>query len=102
MLISHQAGVGEPKLKQLKLWYTDLSSVSTEVLVRAIQNLEKVEFSFGRMRAEQITGILTMLKGNQQGMLKDLLIFLPLPSVRGSVSQTLLEEAMQNNAVLIV
>ena len=100
-LISHQAEAGEPKLKQLKVWDSDLSSVSPEVLVGTIQRLERVEFWYVRLTEDQITVILLMLKRKQQGRLKHLQIHHPKLNP-GSVSQTLLQEAKMNNAVRIM
>ena len=60
---------------------------------------EKVEFVRDRMTAEQITAILTMLKENRQGRLKN--IWICRPSFAGTVSQTLLQEAWLNQTMVI-
>ena len=101
MLFSHQAEVGGPTstLKQLMFSSTDLTSVSPEVLVGAIQNLEEVDFWSGKMTLPQITAILNMLKDNRQGSLKKIEII--GPEVGGSVSPTLLQEARLNSSVLV-
>ena len=71
MIISHQKDVGGPKLKRIKFFDTDLTSVSPEVMVVAIQRLEKVVFYRYRMTEEQITAVLNMLKLNQQARLNN-------------------------------
>ena len=71
MIISHQKDVGGPKLKRIKFFDTDLTSVSPEVMVVAIQRLEKVVFYRYRMTEEQITAVLNMLKRNQQARLNN-------------------------------
>ena len=96
-LFYHQAGAGDTKLKQLKLWGPNLSSISPSVLVGAIQKLEVVELQLPWMTAAQFTEVLTMLKENQQRRLKHIQIL--NPTVSGSWSQTLLQEAQGNNAV---
>ena len=98
MLISQQEEAGQSTLRELMLSSTDLSSVSPEVLVGAIQSLETVDFWSGKMTAEQITAILTMLKDNRQERLKKLEII--GPEVGGGVSPTLLQEARLNNALI--
>ena len=70
VLTSQQAEAGEPKLKELGLDGVDLLSVSSELLVRAIQRLENVEFFYARMTVEQITAVHTMVKENRQGRLE--------------------------------
>ena len=99
VLTSHQAEAGEPKLKELGLMLCgmDFSSVSSELLVRAIQRLEKVEFFYARMTVEQITAVRTMVKENRQGRLKNVKIY--FSSV--SVSPVLIREARMNHAVKI-
>jgi len=86
MLMFSQQEAGGSKLKILGIAYTDLSSVSPEILVGAIQRLERVVVVRGLMTAEQITAIFIMLKENQQGRLKEIWIY----SLRfdGSVSAT--------------
>ena len=96
-LISHQAGPGDTKLKQLRLWGPNLSFISPGALVGAIQKLEVVELQLPWMTAAQFTEVLTMLKENQQRRLKHIQIL--NPTVSGSWSQTLLQEAQGNNAV---
>ena len=96
-LFYHQAGAGDTKLRQLKLWGPNLSSISPSVLVGAIQKLEVVELQLPWMTAAQFTEVLTMLKENQQRRLKHIQIL--DPTVSGSWSQTLLQEAQGNNAV---
>ena len=98
MLISQQEEAGQSTLRELMLSSTDLSSVSPEVLVGAIQSLETVDFWSGKMTAEQITAILTMLKENRQERLKKLEII--GPEVGGGVSSTLLQEARLNNTLI--
>ena len=71
MIISHQKDVGGPKLKRIKFFDTDLTSVSPEVMVVAIQRFEKVVFYRYRMTEEQITAVLNMLKRNQQARLNN-------------------------------
>ena len=90
-LISHQAGPG------LRLWGPNLSFISPGALVGAIQKLEVVELQLPWMTAAQFTEVLTMLKENQQRRLKHIQIL--NPTVSGSWSQTLLQEAQGNNAV---
>ena len=96
-LFYHQAGAGDTKLRQLKLWGPNLSSISPSVLVGAIQKLEVVELQLPRLTAAQFIEVLTMLKENQQRRLKHIQIL--DPTVSGSWSQTLLQEAQGNNAV---
>ena len=96
-LFYHQAGAGDTKLRQLKLWGPNLSSISPSVLVGAIQKLEVVELQLPRLTAAQFIEVLTMLKENQQRRLKHIQIL--NPTVSGSWSQTLLQEAQGNNAV---
>ena len=96
-LISHQAGPGDTKLKQLRLWGPNLSFISPGALVGAIQKLEVVELQLPWMTAAQFSEVLTMLKENQQRRLKHIQIL--NPTVSGSWSQTLLQEAQGNNAV---
>ena len=79
---------------------TDLTSVSPEVLVGAIQKLENVVFWNGMMTVDQINRILAMLKGNQQGRLKEVVIYRP-SILGGSVSPTLLQEARLNSTVYL-
>ena len=93
LMISQQEEAGESKLKQLKFCGIDLTSVSPEVLVGAIQSLEKVEFWRGKMTMDQINAILTMLKGNQQGRLKYVVIYRP-SILGGSVSPALLQQEL--------
>ena len=76
-----------------------VTSVSPDVLVGAIQSLEKVEF-YGKMNSPQMNGILTLVKDNRQGRLKDVVIE-PSVGVAGSVSRTLIEEARMNTTVRI-
>lgn len=90
---------GGSKLKQLRFCFTDLSSVSPEILVGIIQRLERVVVWGGVMTADQVTTILTMLKENQQGRLKD--IWIDGPRFDGSVSPALLQQAKLNTAVMI-
>ena len=98
LLVSHQEEAGESTLRELMLSSTDLSSVSPEVLVGAIQRLETVDFWSGKMTAEQITAILTMLKENRQERLKKLEII--GPDFGGALSPTLLQEAKLNNILI--
>ena len=93
MYSNQQEEAGESKLKQLKFCGIDLTSVSPEVLVGAIQSLEKVEFWRGKMTMDQINAILTMLKGNQQGRLKYVVIYRP-SILGGSVSPALLQQEL--------
>ena len=99
MLFSHQveAGGSTLKLKRLKFYVNDLTSVSPEVLIGAIQRLEDVAFYSSRMTVEQITAILTMLKNNQQGRLKHIEII----SLPDFVSPTLLQQARLNTNVRV-
>ena len=101
MLSSHQveAGGSTLTLKRLKFYFNDLASVSPEVLVGAIQRLERVAFygSSSRMAVEQMTAILTMLKSNQQGRLTVVEIYMS----GGSVSSSLLQQARMNTNVRI-
>ena len=102
-LISHQERVGGPKLKHFQFYTAeDLSSISPEVLVGAIQRLEVVKIGrpdrIGSMTADQITAVLTMVKENQQGRLTVIEIY----GTGRSVSPTLLQEARMNNAVLLL
>ena len=98
-LISDQAGVGGPKLKELEIIGANLMSVSPAVLVGGNQRLEKVRFWGGRMTAVQINSLFTMLGGNEQGRLKQIKISYHV--VAGSVSQNLLQQARLNNDVRI-
>ena len=100
MISNQQEEAGESKLKQLKFCGIDLTSVPPEVLVGAIQSLEKVEFWPGKMTMDQINAILTMLKGNQQGKLKYVVIDRP-SILGGSVSPTLLRQARLNTSLEI-
>ena len=86
LMFSQQEEAGRLKLKDLKIIETDLTSVSPEILVGAIQKLEEVRVYDGVMTAEQITAILNMLKKNQQGRLKDIRIY--SRRFDGSVSAT--------------
>ena len=100
VLTSHQAEAGEPKLRQLGLnVYGNLSPVSSELLVRAIQRLENVEFFYARMTVEQITAVHTMVKENRQGRLKTVKIH---QDGIVSVSPVLIREARMNHAVNII
>ena len=101
MLFSHQveAGGSTLTLKHVKFYGTDLTSVSLKVVVGAIQRLEEVVVWGGTVSAKQINAILTMVKDNRQGRLKDLVIF--RPDVVGTVTPTLLQQASMNNAVRI-
>ena len=79
MLSSHQADLqgSTLTLKELMLSSTDLSSVSPEVMVGAIQRLEEVDFWSGKMTGQQITAVLTMVNERRQGRLKKLEIIGP-------------------------
>ena len=90
-LISHQEEAGASKLKKLRLIWTDLTSVSPEILVGAIQKLEEVVILHG-MTVEQITAVLTMVKEKQHGRLQRFGIGIGL----GSVSPSLIQEASLN------
>ena len=71
-----------------------------ELLARAIQRREKVEFLYAlRMTVEQITAVLTMVKENRQGRLKTVKIY---QDAIVSVSPVLIREAMMNHAVNII
>ena len=94
-----EAGGSTLTLKHLKFYGTDLTSVSLKVVVGAIQRLEEVVVWGGTVSAKQINAILTMVKDNRQGRLKDLVIF--RPDVVGTVTLTLLQQASMNNAVRI-
>ena len=90
----------DSKLRKLKWGYhQQISGFDPDILAEAIVKLEKAEFWGGRMTAEQINAILTMLGGNMQGRLKEIKIV--CPRVAGSVSQTLLQQARLNNDVRI-
>ena len=91
-LISHQEEAGGSDLKKLRLTWTDLTSVSPEILVGAIQKLEEVVITHGTMTVEQITAVLTMVKEKQHGRLQRFGIGIDL----GSVSPSLVEEASFN------
>ena len=99
-MISQQEEAGGSKLKQLKFICTDLTSVSSEVLVGAIKKLEEVRFRYGKMTADQITSILNMLKENQKGRLKYVQIFRP-SILGGSVSPSLRQQAKLNTSVKV-
>ena len=90
-LISHQEEAGGSDLKKLRLIWTDLTSVSPEILVGAIQKLEEVVILHG-MTVEQITAVLTMVKEKQHGRLQRFGIGIGL----GSVSPSLIQEASLN------
>ena len=100
LMISNQEEAGGSTLKHLRFDDTSLTSVSPEVIVGAIQSLEKVEFWRGEMTVDQITAILIMLKRNQLGRLKDVVIAYP-SILGGTVSLSLLQEATQNTSVNI-
>ena len=71
-----------------------------ELLARAIQRREKVEFLYAlRMTVEQITAVLTMVKENRQGRLKTVKIH---QDAIVSVSPVLIREAKMNHAVNII
>ena len=101
MIISHQKDVGGPKLKRIKFFDTDLTSVSPEVMVGAIQRLEKVVL-IGRITADHITAVLLMVINNRQGRLKYIEFELSCSEdfVPPNLS-TLIPLARQNNAVRI-
>ena len=101
MLSSHQADLqgSTLTLKDLMLSSTDLSSVSPEVMVGAVQRLEEVDFRSGKMTGQQITAVLTMVNERRQGRLKKLEII--GPEVAGFVSPALLQEARRKNSVLV-
>ena len=82
------------RLNELVLQYMDLWDVPPEDLVGAIQRLKMVQFLDGWMTVEQATAILTMVKENRLGRIKNIKIF----SVLGmrSVSPSLLQEARLN------
>ena len=102
LMISNQDEAGGSTLKQLGFHGTKLTSVSPEILVGAIQKLEKVKIWHGQMTADQINSILTMVKGNQQGRLKNVVIAYPIQvGIVGSVSPTLLQQAKLNTSVKI-
>ena len=100
LMISSQEEAGGSTLKHLRFDDIDLTSVSPEVLVGAIQKLEKVAFYVVKMTVPQITAILTMLKENKQGGLEDVVIMGP-SILGGSVSPTLLQEARLNSTVYL-
>ena len=62
------------KLRSLKLWNNDLSSVPTETLVAGISGLEKVNLSWTRLTTEQLTGIFTQLSTVEDHKLRNLRI----------------------------
>ena len=99
MLNSFQAGAGDPILKQLELMSPRLTS--PEVLVGAIQRLEKVVL-IGRITADHITAVLLMVINNRQGRLKYIEFELSCSEdfVPPNLS-TLIPLARQNNAVRI-
>ena len=87
--------------RRLGFCRTDLTLVPPEVMVGAIQRLEEVEVLDTEKTVKLINGILTMVKEDRQGRLKDLKIIKLKSSLRVSVSPTLLQEARQNTSVKI-
>ena len=83
--------MGRADHKKLRFYLTDLTSVSPEILVGAIQKLEEVVILHG-MTVEQITAVLTMVKEKQHGRLQRFGIGIGL----GSVSPSLIQEASLN------
>ena len=82
------------RITELVLRQKDLSLMPPEVLVGAIQRLEKAEFRGGLMTAEQLTAILTIVKERRLGRIKRISI----NSVDGmrDVSYSLIKEAKLN------
>ena len=86
------------RLTKLDLAIKDLSHVPVEVVVGAIQKLEEVVFSNGRMTVEQFTAILIMAKEDRLGRIKKIEII--GVDYEGSVSPALLHEAKLNSALV--
>ena len=82
------------RLSELVLTSRYLSLVPPEVLVGAIQRLERVKFLYGRMTEEQVTAILTLAKEERLGKIKSIRISRVYGM--GSVSHSLLQEARLN------
>ena len=82
------------RLTKLYLHYSDLSLIPPEVMVGAIQRLERVEFFRGRITSEQATAILNMAKEDRLGKIKWIRFF----RVDGMrfVSPLLVQEAKLN------
>ena len=82
------------RLRHFGLHINNISHISPLLLVGVIQRLETFEFFLGKMTVEQATAILTMVKENRLGRIKNIKIF----SVLGmrSVSPSLLQEARLN------
>ena len=83
------------RLSELVLLNKDLSLIPPEVLMGAIQRLEMVQFSGGRMTGEQFTAILTLAKEDRLGRIKRIR-FICVAGMR-SVSPSLIKEARLNN-----
>ena len=86
------------RLRHLQLRMCNISHLSPLVLIGAIQRLETFDIVYGRMTAEQATAILTMVKENKLGRIKNIKIF-RVPGI-SSVSPSLLQEARLNSALV--
>ena len=94
-LISRICQAPVMRLSELHLLNKDLSLIPPGLLTGAIQRLEMVLFSQGRMTGEQVTAILTLAKEDRLGRIKRIRI----KWVAGmrSVSSSLIKEARLNN-----
>ena len=70
--------LGGCKLRHLELQETDLSLVTTEVLIGALRKMEYCETDFGIFTRAQVAAILNMVTARSQGNLKKLRIFSPI------------------------
>ena len=93
-LISRICHASVLRLTELYVHHSDLSHIPPEVMVGAIQRLERVEFWRGRITSEQATAILNMAKEDRLGKIKWIRIF----RVDGMrfVSPLLVQEAKLN------
>ena len=80
----------ELRLSKLHLEGKNLSLLPTEVLVGAIQRLEEVKFSWGRMTAEQAMAVRTMVKEGRMGRIKKLELHRVSAGSKGSWSRVFL------------
>lgn len=87
----------EVRLSKLHFFEKDLSQLPTELLVEALQKLEEVKFSEGKMTAAQFTAVLTMVKEGRMGRIKKI-VFNWVTGMR-SVSPALLKQAKLNKAL---
>ena len=97
-VLTRICNIPDLRLSQLELLTSELSLVAPEVLVMAVQRLEKAWFVLGNMTAEQATAILNVVKEDRLGRIKEIQIIGNYGM--SSVSTSLLQEAKMNKKLV--